>query len=68
MQISIACKTYDSYISFSSSSIINVILFIVSHFSHFVPKSVIFQNACGVRKIGSPHFLHVYMPIKGVFR
>jgi hypothetical protein len=26
-----------------------IIVFIVSHFSHLAPKSVIFQTACGVR-------------------
>ena len=43
-----------------SSSITMVIVFIVSHFSHLAPKSDIFQKACGVRKFGSPHFLHEY--------
>jgi hypothetical protein len=34
-----------------------------SHISHFAPKSIIFQNAWGVRKFGSPHFLHEYTTI-----
>jgi hypothetical protein len=41
-----------------------VIVFVVSHFSHFAPKSVMFQKAWGVGKFGSPHFLHVIRTIK----
>jgi hypothetical protein len=55
MRLSI--RNYDCFLSSPSS---NVIVFIVSHFSHFAPKSVIFQKAWGVRKFGSPHFLHVW--------
>jgi hypothetical protein len=35
---------------------------------HFGPNLVIFQNARGVRKFGSPHFLHEYTTIEEVFR
>jgi hypothetical protein len=31
-------------------------------------KSVIFQKAWGVRKFGSPHFLHEYTTIKRIMR
>jgi hypothetical protein len=48
---------------FLSSPLTNVIVFIDLHFSHLAPKSDIFQKAWGVRKFGSPHFLHVYTTI-----
>jgi hypothetical protein len=51
-----------------SSPFSNVIVFIVSLFSHFAPKLVIFQNAWGVRKFGSPHFLHEYTTIGVITR
>ena len=41
-----------------------VIVFVVSHFSHFAPKSVMFQKAWGVGKFGSMHFLHVIRTIE----
>jgi hypothetical protein len=37
-----------NYSCFLSSPITKVTVFIVSHFSHFAPKSDIFQNAVGV--------------------
>ena len=36
-----------------------MLVFIVSHFSHLVPESVVFQNVWGVRKINTPHSLYV---------
>jgi hypothetical protein len=39
----------NDYTSFLSCPFSKVIVFIVSHFSHFAPKSDIFQKACGVR-------------------
>jgi hypothetical protein len=52
---------------FLSSPFFNVILFIVSHFSLLARKLVIFQNAWGVRKFGSPHSLHDGIGCKGIF-
>jgi hypothetical protein len=46
-------RTFLNYICFLSSPFSSVIVFIVSHLSHFVPKSAIFQNASGVRKFSS---------------
>jgi hypothetical protein len=56
------------YTSFLSSPFSKVIVVIVSHFSHLAPKSDIFQKECGVRKFGSPHFLHEYTTIEVIFR
>ena len=56
-----------SQTSFLSSPFSRVIVFSVSHFSHFAPKSDMFQKACGVRKFSSPHFLHEYTTIKRIF-
>jgi hypothetical protein len=41
-------------------------VFIVSRLSHLAPKSVIFQNAWGV-KFGLPYFLHIIRTIKRIF-
>ena len=57
-----------SQTSFLSSPLSRVIVFSVSHFSHFAPKSDMFQKACGVRKFGSPHFLHEYTTIGVITR
>jgi hypothetical protein len=40
---------FRNYTCFLSSPFFKVIVFTVSHFSHFAPKSVIFQKAWGVR-------------------